>query len=215
MTTLAFDLDGTLIDSMPHIHHCVSAGLADLGLPGITRADTPQFVGRGLPTLCTRVLAHLDADSTLAQDLYDRTMIHYVATPNSPDSVYPGVTAALHRLTQAGHRLTLCTNKPRAATLTALRDTGLHTWFDHILAGDSLPTRKPDPAMLRGALDGCPADQALYIGDSETDCETARAAGVRFILFTEGYRQSPPEALPHVAKFADWAALPAIIQDLA
>lgn len=214
MTTIAFDLDGTLIDSVPHIHHSVAAALSEMGLPTITVAETPGFVGRGLPVLCERVLAHIGAEARLKDDLYDRTMRHYVSSPNDPDSLYPGVLHALDALKGAGHRLTLCTNKPFAATEAALRDTGLPPYFEVILGGDSLPTRKPDPAMLLAALDGCAPGDALYIGDSETDCETAQAAGVRFLLFTEGYRKSPPEALPHLAKFSDWGHLPQLVASL-
>ena len=214
MTTIAFDLDGTLIDSVPHIHHAVATALAELGLPTITVQETPGFVGRGLPILCERVLAHVGADAALQQALYDRTMVHYVETPSDPSQLYPGVLSALDALKSAGHRLTLCTNKPFAATETALRDTGLAPYFDIVLGGDSLPTRKPAPEMLFAALDTCPPEQVLYIGDSETDCETAQNAGVRFLLFTEGYRKSPPEALPHVARFSDWSDVPKLVRTL-
>ncbi|MBP0481440.1 phosphoglycolate phosphatase [Sagittula salina] len=215
MTTIAFDLDGTLIDSVPHIHHAVATALTELGLPAITVAETPGFVGRGLPILCEQVLAHVGGAPTLQDQLYARTMVHYVETPSDPSQIYPGVLAALDMLKRAGHRLTLCTNKPYAAAETALRDTRLGEWFDVVLGGDSLPTRKPAPEMLFAALDGADPARALYIGDSETDCETAQAAGVRFLLFTEGYRKSPPEALPHVARFSNWSELPAIVAGLA
>lgn len=212
MATIAFDLDGTLIDSVPHIHHGVSTALAEMGLPTITVAETPQFVGRGLPILIQRVLTHIGADPALQEALYARTLHHYVLTPSDPSQLYPGVLPALDSLKAEGHRLTLCTNKPFAATETALADTGLAPYFDIILGGDSLPTRKPDPAMLVAALDG--ATDALYIGDSETDCETAQNAGIRFLLFTEGYRQSPPEALPHAARFSHWSEAPALVAGL-
>ncbi|MEQ5871146.1 phosphoglycolate phosphatase [Sagittula sp. NFXS13] len=214
MTTIAFDLDGTLLDSVPHIHHAVAQALSDMGLPTITVAETPGFVGRGLPVLCENVLAHLGADPALQDDLYTRTMRYYVDTPSDPSQLYPDVIAALDTLKAAGHRLTLCTNKPFAATRTALDGTGLAPYFDVVIGGDSLATRKPEPEMLHAALDGADPAQALYIGDSETDCETAQAANVRFLLFTEGYRNSPPEALPHIRQFSRWRDLPALISEL-
>lgn len=212
MKTIAFDLDGTLMDSVPHIHAAVAEALSELGLPTITVEETPGFVGRGLPVLVERVLAHVGAAPDHHKALYDRTMHHYVTTPSDPACLYPGVPEALEALRSAGHRLTLCTNKPYAATETAIRDTGLAPFFEIVIGGDSLPTRKPDPAMLMAALGG--AAQALYVGDSETDCETAQAAGVPFVLFTEGYRNAPPEALPHVALFSDWTRAPDLFATL-
>ncbi|KHQ55261.1 phosphoglycolate phosphatase [Mameliella alba] len=211
--TIAFDLDGTLIDSVPHIHHGVASALAEMSLPGIDRHTTQGFVGRGLPILLERVLDHVGVSQDHHAELTRRTMHHYVNTPSDPDSVYPGAREALTALQEAGHRLTLCTNKPHEATLSALRDTGLAPFFEVVIGGDSLPTRKPDPAMLHAALDG--ASRALYVGDSETDVETAQNAGVPFLLFTEGYRKTPVGDLPHRASFADHADLPALVADLA
>ncbi|SMX47381.1 phosphoglycolate phosphatase [Maliponia aquimaris] len=209
-TTIAFDLDGTLIDSAPHIHHGVSLALAEMGLPGLATETTKGFVGRGLPILLQRVLDHIGAPQTLHSDLSERVMVHYVNQPSDPASIYPGVLDALTALAQAGHRLTLCTNKPYEATRAALRDTGLAPFFDIVIGGDSLPSRKPDPAMLRAALDG--ADSALYVGDSEIDAETAERAGIPFLLYTEGYRKTPVEQLTHAARFSHWRDLPELVR---
>ena len=130
-----------------------------------------------------------------------------VETPAS--ALYPGVRAALAVLRDEGHSLAICTNKPHAATLKCLADTGLTLLFDRVIGGDSLPTRKPDPAMLHAALDG--SGTALYVGDSETDAETAEAAGIPFLLFTEGYRKSAVEDLSHTASFSSFADLPNLI----
>lgn len=205
--TIAFDLDGTLIDSVPQIALSVNSGLADLGLDPLDEATVQGFVGRGLPKLVEQVIAHLDLPKTGFQDLHDRILRVYVTVPTPPSVIYPGALDALEALKSAGHPLTLCTNKPHAATLKCLTDTGLAPFFDPVIGGDSLPTRKPDPAMLHAALKG--AEQALYVGDSETDAETAQAAGIPFLLFTEGYRKTPVEALPHSASFSHHADLPA------
>lgn len=208
-TTVAFDLDGTLIDSVGHIHHCVSRALDEMGLPPVSREETKGFVGRGLPVLLQEVLDHIGEPQDRHAELSRRTMHHYVNTPSDPASVYPGARAALGALRDVGARLTLCTNKPFEATGAALRDTGLAEFFDLVIGGDSLPTRKPEPAVLLAALDG--AARPLYIGDSETDAETARRAGVPFLLFTEGYRKTPIEELPHAARFSDFRNLPGLV----
>ncbi|SNS35550.1 HAD-IA family hydrolase [Antarctobacter heliothermus] len=208
--TIAFDLDGTLIDSVGHIHHGVSQALEEMDLPPISRDDTQGFVGRGLPILLQQVLDHIGAPQAHHAELSRRTMEHYVGTPSDPASVYPGARDALSALKAQGYRLTLCTNKPIEATRAALRDTGLDGFFDIVVGGDSLSTRKPDPEMLFAALDG--AENALYVGDSETDAETAQRGKVAFLLYTEGYRKTPVEALPHTARFSDFTDLLALVQ---
>lgn len=208
--TIAFDLDGTLIDSVGHIHHGVSQALSEMGLPTVSREDTQGFVGRGLPILLQQVLDHIGAPQAHHAELSRRTMFHYVGTPSDPASVYPGARDALTDLKAQGFRLTLCTNKPIEASRACLRDTGLDKFFDIVIGGDSLPTRKPDPEMLFAALDG--ATQVLYVGDSETDAETAQRGKVPFLLYTEGYRTTPVEALPHTARFSDFADLPGLVQ---
>jgi phosphoglycolate phosphatase len=208
MATIAFDLDGTLIDSVHHIHAGVSAALAEMGLPGQTVETTKGFVGKGLPNLLTRTLEHLGQDPALHPELSRRTMHHYVSMPSDPASVYPGVVDALSVLA-ASHRLTICTNKPHDAALVALRDVDLQHFFELVIGGDSLPTRKPAPEMLYAALDG--ASEVLYVGDSETDAETAVNADIRYLLYTEGYRKTPVEALPHLAAFSHFDALPDLV----
>lgn len=207
--TIAFDLDGTLVDSIHHIHGAVLTALTELDLAPVTLDAARGFVGRGLPVLVSRVLTHIGAPQALHPKLTERVMVHYVNTPSDPASLYPGVPEALEALRNAGHRLTICTNKPFAATQACLRDTGLAACFADVIAGDSLDTRKPEPAMLHAALAG--ADQALFIGDSETDAETAERAHVSLLLFTEGYRKAPVSELPHKAAFSRFADLPELV----
>lgn len=208
--TIAFDLDGTLIHSVPQIARSVNTGLSDLGHGPLDEATVQGFVGRGLPKLVEQVIAHLSLPADCFEDLHDRILRVYVTVPTPPSVIYPGALAALEWLKAAGHPLALCTNKPHAATLTCLRDTGLAPFFDRVIGGDSLATRKPDPAMLHAALNGAP--QALFVGDSETDAETARAARIPFLLYTEGYRKSPVETLPHAARFSRFDDLPDLVR---
>lgn len=209
---IAFDLDGTLIDSVPHIHHAVQSALTELNLPSITMDDTRSFVGHGLPPLLDKVLAHTGSPADRHSELHDRVMHHYTSIPNDPNSVYPGVKAALDTLLYRGFALTVCTNKPGAATQTALQDTGLIDYFQVVIAGDTLATRKPNPEMLFAALKG--AKLHAYVGDSEVDSETARQAGVPFALYSKGYRKSAVEDMHHDAVFSDYAELPDILDRL-
>jgi len=97
-----------------------------------------------------------------------------------------------------------------------LADFGLDGCFAAVVGGDSLPQRKPDPAPLRRVAEllGVELAAVAYVGDSEVDAATAAAAKVPFLLFTEGYRKTPVEDLPHRANFADFASLPGLLRDL-
>ncbi|WP_417525101.1 phosphoglycolate phosphatase [Marinovum sp.] len=207
--TIAFDLDGTLIDSVPQIADCVNAALSHHGIAPLPQQKVQGFVGRGLPALVRQVVAEVGLSESETTPLHDRILALYSEVETPLSALYPGVSAALGVLRDQGHSLAICTNKPHEATLKCLADTGLALTFDRVIGGDSLPTRKPDPAMLHAALDGAP--RPLYVGDSETDAETAQAAGVPFLLFTEGYRKSPVEALPHTASFRSFADLPRLV----
>lgn len=202
---VAFDLDGTLIDSLPHIHASVQHGLADRGLPAIEFETIRAFVGNGLAALITRCLDHLGVSQSGHGALSERVLYHYVTIPSDPGMVFPGVPDALDALKAGGHALAICTNKPFSAAIVTLDQTRLLGFFDLVIGGDSLPTNKPHPGMLRA----CAPD--LFVGDSEVDAETAQSAGTPFLLFTEGYRKGPVSTLPHRAAFADYADLPGLV----
>ncbi|GHE04154.1 phosphoglycolate phosphatase [Defluviimonas sp. 20V17] len=202
---LLFDLDGTLIDSIPAIHAMVNAVMADLGYPALGMVQVRGFVGRGVPHLIRQVLEAQGEDpegpmfarvetALMARYLYD-------VEGNTP---YPGVSQALSALAARGCRLGVCTNKPHGPAIAALTHVGLLDHFEVVLGGDSLPSRKPDPAMVHHAHDRLGGGPLLYVGDSEVDAETAANAGAAFALYTEGYRHAPIEALPHRFAFSDW-----------
>jgi phosphoglycolate phosphatase len=121
------------------------------------------------------------------------------------------VTGALDALRAAGHRLGICTNKPEEPTLLVLELLGLARYFDVVVGGDTLAQKKPDPAPLAHAFAALGDGARLYVGDSEVDAETAQRAGVRFALYTEGYRKMPVETLAHDWRFADFTDLPGIV----
>ena len=214
--TLVFDLDGTLIDSVPQIQKTANIVFESKELPTIPQAVIRDFVGNGLSVLVSRTMAWLglEADPPLHANLVARfTSIYEEAFDLT--TLYPGVSTALQELSAAGHRLAICTNKPLAPTRAVLRHFGLLAQFPVVIGGDSLPQRKPDPAPLRAALGALGPGKALFIGDSEVDAETAQAAKVPLLLYSRGYRKAPLEALGARLIFDDHAALPRLIEDLA
>ena len=205
---VVFDLDGTLIHSAPSLHHAVAAMLADLGRPTVTLAQVTGFIGNGVARLVERSLAATGgADNTgRARALFDA---HYAAAPPTLTTLYPGARAALEALRAGGVTLGLCTNKPQIPAEKALAELDLTALFDVVVGGDAVAL-KPDPASLRLCLSrlGADTDTAVYVGDSETDAATARAAAAPFALYTQGYRSAPVETLGAAFAFDDFAALP-------
>ena len=209
---VVFDLDGTLIDSLPAIRVAFDAVCDELSLPRPDRATAQGFVGGGVPLAMTRLLRWAGADGA-DPDLHGRAIaaMHaaYGRVPPRANAVYPGVRETLDRLTAHGIPLGLCTNKPAAPTRTVLAALDLDV-FAAVVAGDTLATRKPDPAPLHhvlAALGAMPAD-AVYVGDSEIDHATAAAAGVPFAFFEGGYLNAPLGAPAPALRLSHMGDLP-------
>ena len=213
MTPVIFDLDGTLIDSLPDITDAANALLAGEGLPPVTMAMVRGFVGLGVEVFMDRLTAATDLRAEDRARLMPAFIAHY-ETAAEETRLFPGARAALDALAARGHPLGLCTNKPGAPLRHTLRAAGLKATFGAVVAGDTLPRRKPDPAPLHHAMTLLGATRCLYVGDSETDAETARAAGVPFLLYAEGIRVSPVDAIPHDLAFDDFVVLPDLVAEL-
>lgn len=211
MSAIAFDLDGTLIDSAPDIRAAVNRMLAGEGRPPLDLARVVSFIGNGVPKLVERVIRACALDMADHARLSEITLAHYAASPAVLTVAYPRMRAALEQLRDASHVLGICTNKPEAPARAILRDMGLEGYFGAVIGGDTLAVKKPDPAPLARCFDSLGAATGLFVGDSEVDAATAQAAGVPFLLFTEGYRKVPPEALAHRARFSDFAELPGLV----
>lgn len=210
---IVFDLDGTLIDSAPDIHGIANALLAAEGLAPITLDEARDFIGNGASVF----VAKMRAARGIPDSEHARLLADFVARYDDAVTLtrpYPGVEAALAALAAAGHAMGVCTNKPIRPTRAVLAHLGLDRWFATVWGGDSLPVHKPDPAPLAAAFAALGSGAALYVGDSEVDAETARRAGVPFLLFEGGYRGCPVEDLPHQARFASFDALPDIVRGL-
>jgi phosphoglycolate phosphatase len=204
---VVFDLDGTLIDSAPDIRAVANVMLRGLDRRELSLAETRSFVGRGAATVVRRALTATGGvegvDEATALAAFHAA---YETQGSALATLFPGAAAALGALKDRGARLAICTNKPEAAVPAALADAGLAPFFDVVVGGGALPL-KPHPAMLQAAFDRL-GGPGVYVGDSETDAETAAAAGAPFALFTGGYRVKTVEELAPAFAFDDFAALP-------
>ncbi len=211
---VVFDLDGTLIDSAPDICRAANQVLEGEGLPLITFEQTRGFVGRGARVFVERMeLAVTGANDPLRTAHLHARFLHFYERAHEATQIYPHVVEVLERLRGQGLQLGLCTNKPLRPTRAVLAHLGWDALFDAVIGGDSLPVAKPDPAPLLAVLErmGLGLPEIAYIGDSETDAETAQRAQARFGLYTEGYRKAAPETLYHQFRFSDYRELPELL----
>ena len=209
-----FDLDGTLVDSAPDIVAAGNAVLAAEGLPAIGFAEARGFIGNGAAVFVARMeRAATGGNDPERTARMQRAFIGRYEHAHDLTSPYDGVETVLRGLRAAGHPLGLCTNKPEVPARHLLAAMGWADLFGVLIGGDSIGVLKPDPAPLFetiARLGQTPAE-VVFIGDSETDAETAARAGVTFGLFTQGYRKTPVADLPHRFAFDDWHDLPGLL----
>jgi phosphoglycolate phosphatase len=194
--TIVFDLDGTLADTAPDIAAALNRMLVALGRPALPIDTIRNMVGHGARSLVERALAATGGAPGAVVDeglpLYLDFYAEDVCVGTLP---YPGVERALDELAQAGASLAVCTNKVERLTHQLLAVLGWTERFAVVVGGDTLPTRKPDPAMLHEAIARAGGGPAAYVGDSMTDAETARAAGVPFVAVSFGFSDRPVRKL--------------------
>jgi phosphoglycolate phosphatase len=216
LAAVVFDLDGTLVDSAPEIHGVANKVFADKGLQPMTFETVREAIGNGVGVLVGRLLQSqgLSGSGPLQDELVARFVKIYEESFDLT-TLYPGVTEALTDLSAAGHRMAICTNKPKGPAGAVLRHFGLAHHFPVVIGGDSLPVRKPDPLPLHAAAQALTDGPVIFVGDSEVDAETARAAGIPLALYTQGYRRAPAETLGAKVIFDDYGALPGLVAHIA
>jgi phosphoglycolate phosphatase len=188
------DLDGTLLDTAGDLAAAANMMLRELGRAELPLETIKSYIGKGIQKLVKRSLtASLDGepDADLfakAMPLYER---NYAATLCISTRPYPGVLEGLAVLRERSFQLACVTNKAEAFTLPLLNATGLLDFFDIVLAGDSLPRKKPDPMPLLHACThfGIQPSEMLLIGDSLNDAQAARAAGCGVFCVPYGYNE--------------------------
>ncbi len=188
------DLDGTLIDTAPDLTASANAMLEELGMPARGRATVATYIGNGISRFVKRALTgEMDAepDAALYERAYPIMLGHYRQRLSRESRPYPGVREALGQLSLAGFDLACLTNKPDAFTQPLLKDLGLADYFKLVVSGDTLSRRKPDPLPVQHACEffAITPAQGVLIGDSASDAEAARAAGMPVICVTYGYNR--------------------------
>lgn len=206
---VAFDLDGTLIDSVPDLAAALAHAFNEEGLTPPSAEAVSGWVGNGAQVLTERALAWaLDVaehtlDKALKARVYAAFLRYYGEAPHRLTQLYPGVADALAALQEAGFVLVLVTNKPERFIAPLLSHFAIDACFSLRLGGDSLARKKPDPLPLLHAAAhfDVPASACVMVGDSRHDMAAGTAAGFATVALTYGYNhgepisQSMPDAL--------------------
>ncbi len=220
---LSFDLDGTLVDTASEIAYAANQTLADAGLPAQSLDHITRRIGGGAVVLMRGLLADatqavaVASASPLAGGLDDETQRllhrfehHYAQVAGTLARPYPGCVETLEQLRRDGVRLACVTNKEQVFAEQVLRATGLDSYFELLVGGDTLAQKKPHPEVLghvRRVFD-CPADRMAHVGDSRIDVQAARNAGVAAWAVSFGYNAGEPIAAASPDQLFD--TLPAI-----
>jgi len=188
------DLDGTLLDTVKDLAIAVNLMLDKLGRAPLDEALVRTFVGKGIPNLVKRSLVGALAGEPAAA-LFERALPLYLdcyeRVNGKHTTVYPGVREGLAALKSAGFPLACITNKAGRFTLPLLRQMRIDAYFSIVIAGDTLPQKKPDPLPLTHACRhfGIAPREMLMIGDSLNDAIAARAAGCPVFCVPYGYNE--------------------------
>ncbi len=213
--TIAFDLDGTLIETVGDIYAALNLVLAAEGLPPAELEDVRKFVGQGARTLIIRACAvhGLHYPDEKIDALTEAYVSHYAADIARHSHPYPGLLDALDTLQAAGATLCVCTNKRTNLSVQLLTALNMQHRFAAIIGSDSVKNRKPHPDHYLHAIRAAHGDPArsVMVGDSINDVLSAKAAGAPVAVYAFGYTDTAPELLGADAVFTHFTDLPDLL----
>jgi len=218
MRCVIFDLDGTLADTSGDLIAAANACFSDLGLGDLLDPAVDAGVAlRGGRAMLRLGFSRVDGHDNVDLDpLYLNLVGHYSKNLDEHTVLYPGVMEAIGVLKDQGYAVGICTNKPSKQAEDLMRLLGVRDAFGSLVGADTLPVKKPDPEPLREAARRAGGDPAkmVLVGDSDTDRNTAKAAGCPSILVTFGPSGEDMAALDPEALLEDYADLPRIVAEL-
>lgn len=196
---IAFDLDGTLVDSVPDLAQALRMMMADLGNKPVSDDDVRNWIGNGAEIMVKRALSNnviINPELNESQALIalERFEYHYENNGHGKTLVYEGVEKTLSRLKSAGFIMGIVTNKPHQFVPEILKDLNLHHYFSDIIGGGTLATNKPSPEGLEYLRNKYQLSHKnmLMVGDSKNDILAAKNAGIASIGLSYGYNYGEP-----------------------
>ena len=195
-SAILFDLDGTLVDSVPDIANSINAMLTDMGYATLSTERISTFLGKGMDHLIWLVLLEVNQGVDPSLDKYEQgrqlfAKHYHLYLENSVSTVFPGVIEGLELFKAAGCKLAIVTNKPSQFVPGLIQQMGLDSYFELLIGGDTCAEKKPHPMPFLHACEqlGVLPSQALVIGDSGNDSVAARRANIDVLIVPYGYNE--------------------------
>lgn len=205
---VVFDLDGTLADTALDLTAALNHALEELDRPRLPAEEVRRMVGHGVRALLQKALAATgDVSDALIEQALPPLLQYYEQHIADYSRPFDGVESALATLEGQGVKLAICTNKLEALTHGLIAALGWGDRFAAIVGGDTLPQRKPDPAPVREAIRRAGGGHAAFVGDSISDTDAARAAGIPCVALTFGFSDRPADQLGATALIDRWDQL--------
>jgi phosphoglycolate phosphatase len=214
--TVVFDLDGTLVDTAPDLIDTLNLILGHEGLAPVPYDQARMMIGGGARRMIEAALQYENRPFTAAvvDPLFRDFIAHYSAHIADRSRPFPGLEDALDRLSHQGCIFAVCTNKLEGLSRLLLDALKLSERFKAICGQDTFAIQKPNPEILRRTIAqaGGRIERAVMVGDSGTDINTARAAGVPVVAVDFGYTETPvtelgpDRVISHFSELADAVA---------
>lgn len=189
LTWISFDLDGTLVDTAVDICAALNCMLTHYKLPHVDVADVKTWIGNGIGKATELALIKVNGHTINIDSAVKFVNEAYNNCITDSSQLYSNALTTLQVLSDKGLKLLLVTNKNEAHTYALINKLAIKEYFDAVICGDSLPQRKPDPAMLFHVLHSLDLNikEGFYVGDSKNDVATARQAGCPVVTVDYGY----------------------------
>ena len=197
ISTILFDLDGTLIDSIPDITQALNNMRKKFSLPPIKADAVRNIVGRGFPTTVKKILSIDNSEQeveTIYKEAYQITLTEYTQHMGKHTTIFPNVIDTLIDLKKQNYRTAIVTNKESKHAILTIKHLNLEPYFDLIIGGNTTNNYKPHPEPVYFAMKKLQAspENSIMIGDSKSDIQAAKAANIRSIAVTYGYNHGEP-----------------------
>ena len=198
MMLVMYDLDGTLLDTASEITEAVNRTLCEFNLESVTEEDVRIWIGHGTGWLMERAWEKkLGSKSIPWPKVMERFTEHYEATAGTSSTAFPKVIETLNKVQSMGILQAIITNKETKFTKKVLEKHHLQNFFKLVVCGDTLTVKKPNPQVIKHCIQtlSIPAPKSLFVGDSEIDIATAKAAGIVCWAVPYGYNHGRPIAM--------------------